>query len=346
MSAGNTSKKRRKQRKDFKTKQESKTISISQANQSQLLQIRMKPNEREETLLAIKENIEMESIFPEESCELLSTQELEEEDCFYRNLEHPLVCVCDEEATLEVQAQQFRLQKANAKPNTVTPASENKNGERQPRPPVFMEDIEIEMETFHKASRMKWKRVPQQLTRLVVKDVLCLPRGRYGEEIPGNTAPQGTEQEALSALGLTARITIDRQWSAKQMESRLVALFQGRVAKRAGQRFSFTYLQCIQRVLFVPVAPAEGWAGAQILRISGPGALYILTHHDHLQVSSQTVVDDRRELCLEEIEESCQNGDNLQDRWNQPQIYETIENNASSAPGCTDVTYGTEMSHR
>ncbi|XP_077391717.1 uncharacterized protein LOC144027777 [Festucalex cinctus] len=262
----------------------------------------MKPNERKETLLAVKENIEMESLFSGESCEVLSTQEQEEDDCFHQNLAHPLACVCDEEPTSDVRAPQDGLQKANPEANTVTPASENKSGERRapPPPPVVMEDIQIEMEvlpqatksqaqlvgvvtpTFHKASRMKWKRAPPQQTGLVVKDVLCLPRGRYDEEIPGKTAPQGPEQAALSALGLTARITIDRQWSARQVESRLAALFQGRVAKRAGQRFAFTYLQCIQRVLFVPVTPAEGWTGAQILRLSGPGALYILSHHDHV----------------------------------------------------------------
>lgn len=55
--------------------------------------------------------------------------------------------------------------------------------------------------------------------------------------------PRGKEREALSAMGMTARITIDYGWSANQMSSRLVMLFWSRFVKRPGQRFSFTYLQ-------------------------------------------------------------------------------------------------------
>lgn len=45
--------------------------------------------------------------------------------------------------------------------------------------------------------------------------------------------------------------------------------------------------QCVQgsRVLFVPDTPAEGWTGKQVLRISEHSALYILSHHDYLQVT-------------------------------------------------------------
>ncbi|XP_061635850.1 uncharacterized protein LOC133481016 isoform X4 [Phyllopteryx taeniolatus] len=316
----------------------------------------MKPNERKEALLAIKENIEMDLFSSEESSEVLSTQELDEENCFYQritihhrsklNLEHPLVSIWEEELTPEGHAQQDGLQ--NPKPSTVTPAQENKSIERRPPPPVFMDDIEIEMEvippprkseaklvevvttTFHtaslnKASRMKWKRLTPEQTGLVVKDVICLRRGHYSEEIMRNTAPQGKEQAAISAMGMTARITIDREWSAKQMESRLVVLFRGRVAIQAGQRFSFTYLQCIQGVPFVPVTPSEGWTGAQVLKITGQGALYIVSHHDNLQASSDTVVVDGRQLCLEEVGESCPDGDNLQKRWSQPHTQESID---------------------
>ncbi|XP_049587985.1 uncharacterized protein [Syngnathus scovelli] len=266
----------------------------------------MKPNERKETLLAAKENIEMESLSFHETREVLPTQELEEDHCAYQNLEHPLVVICEEEPILEVEAQQDGVQKSKPQPNMVTPSSESANCGSRPPPLVFMEDIEIEMEvlphltkskaqlvglitpTFScKASRMKWKPLTPQQSGLVVKDVFCLPRGLYVEgEIGRNTAPQGKAQAALSAMGLTARITIDRAWSAKQMASRLAALFQGRVAKEAGQCFSFSYLKCMQQVLFVPATPVEGWTGAQVLRISGPGALYILSHHDHLQAAT------------------------------------------------------------
>ncbi|XP_019741432.1 uncharacterized protein LOC109525411 isoform X3 [Hippocampus comes] len=310
--------------------------------------MRMKPNERKRALLAIRENIEMELFSSEESCEARSTQELQEDACFYQNLEHPLVCICEEEPTLDVPGHQDRPQKT--KPDTVTPVRENITGESRPLPPVFMEDIEIEMEvlphhtkseaqrvglitpTFHaassnKASRMKWKRVTPQMTGLVVKDVLCLPRGHYNTESARNGAPQGKERAALSAMGLSARITIDRQWSAKQMESRLAVLFRGRVAKRAGQRFSFSYLQCMQGVLLLPVAPAEGWTAARVLRIAGPGALYIFCHHEHMQASSETLGVDRGELRLER----CQDGDHPQDRRNPPHAP------VDSAPGGKEV---------
>lgn len=125
------------------------------------------------------------------------------------------------------------------------------------------------------------------------------------------------------AKGITARITIDSSWTASQMHSRLVLLFRSWFAKGGrGQRFSFTYLQvraqcrlsppsaspgavdavrltasllqCTQgsRVLFAPDTPPEGWTGRHVLRISEHSALYILSHHEYLQVShrSQCVV--------------------------------------------------------
>ncbi|KAM6921960.1 G2/M phase-specific E3 ubiquitin-protein ligase-like [Xenentodon cancila] len=107
-------------------------------------------------------------------------------------------------------------------------------------------------------------------------------------------------------MGLTARITIDYSWSAYQIESRLAFLFRGWFVKKAGQRFSFTYLQCVQgsRALFVPETPAEGWTGEHVIRISGHSALYILSHHDYPQVDSDSSAGDTSvvsssEFCLE-----------------------------------------------
>ncbi|XP_054646729.1 uncharacterized protein LOC129189248 isoform X2 [Dunckerocampus dactyliophorus] len=271
-----------------------------------------------------------------------------------KNLEHPLVYSCEENPQPEVQIQQDRRQQAKPKPNTASPARE-RTGSCLP-PSTFMEDIEIEMEVFsspkssegklvesmtpsshtpslNKESRVRWKSLTPQKTGLVVKDVLCLSRGHYNDEIISNIAPQGKERELLSAMGMIARITIDCEWSPNQLESRLVALFRERVAKQTGQKFSFTYLQCIQgcRVLFVPRTPAEGWTGVQVLRISGNGALYILSHHDHSQVASETAVVDREELCLEARTEKSQDGD----RQNHPRIDENTDK--APAPGCMDV---------
>lgn len=56
-------------------------------------------------------------------------------------------------------------------------------------------------------------------------------------------APCRKERAALAAMGLTARITIDCDWSANQMQSRLRILFWRHFVKQAGQKVSFTYLQ-------------------------------------------------------------------------------------------------------
>ncbi|XP_045906489.1 uncharacterized protein LOC123971612 isoform X1 [Micropterus dolomieu] len=291
----------------------------------------MKLSERKVAFLAITENIEMELFSSEETCVVISTEEeKEEEHCFEkRHLEHPLVPDCEEEPELQVPTQP----RPPAKPKAEPPAKE----EAKHLPPVmstFMEETEIEMDVLpphrvsvsddpsltplsaNKASRLKWKSVTPQKTGLVVKDVVCLPRGHSLAQLERHIVPQGKEWAALVAMGMSARITIDYSWSANQMESRLAALFRSRFVKRAGQRFSFTYLQCVlgSRVLFVPETPAEGWTGEQVFRISGHGALYILSHQDYPQAesersASETPVVSREEFCLEASTESCQDKD-------------------------------------
>lgn len=58
--------------------------------------------------------------------------------------------------------------------------------------------------------------------------------------------------------------------------------------------FSFVHLylmvsglKCLHgsTVLYVPDTPAGGWTGEQVVRISGHGALYILSHQDYPQVN-------------------------------------------------------------
>lgn len=56
-------------------------------------------------------------------------------------------------------------------------------------------------------------------------------------------SPQSKEHSAPSAMELTARITIDSDWSAAQMENRLALLFHKHFNEKTGRRFSFTYLQ-------------------------------------------------------------------------------------------------------
>ncbi|KAE8293909.1 hypothetical protein D5F01_LYC06850 [Larimichthys crocea] len=261
-------------------------------------------SERKAALLAITENIEMKLFSSEESCVVIPAQEKDEKYSFdQRRLEHPLVADCDEEPELQVQTKLRQL----AKPKTEPPAKDE--AKHCSHVPEYMEEIQIEMEVFpplrmpeseliemnsnnssimtlpssNKASRLKWKRQTLQQTGLVVKDVVCLPRGQYLAQLERHIVPQGKERAALVAMGMTARITIDCGWSANQMQSRLALLFRRLFVRRLGQRFSFTYLQCVQgsRALFVPETPAEGWTGEQVLRISGHGALYIISHQNY-----------------------------------------------------------------
>ncbi|XP_071342480.1 uncharacterized protein [Trachinotus anak] len=314
----------------------------------------MKLGEKKAALLAIRENIEMELFSSEEPCVVTSTQEKEEEHSFHqRHLEHPLVPDCEEEPEPEVQTQP----RQQPKPKPEPPAGGET--EHHTSMPSFMEDIEIEMEVFpplkvseselvelksddssimtmpspNKSSRVKWKRLTPQRTGLVVKDVVCLTRGHYLAQLERHIVPRGKERAALAAMGMTARITIDYGWSANQMESRLAMLFRGQFVRWAGQRFSFTYLQCVQgsRVLFVPDTPAEGWTGEQVLRISGHGPLYIFSHQDHTQAESgrsatpETPVVNRKEFFLEASTESCQEEDAQLGRQMQPRVRRTTE---------------------
>nr|XP_046247374.1 uncharacterized protein LOC124060441 isoform X2 [Scatophagus argus] len=279
-------------------------------------------------VLAITENIEMELFSSEESCVVIAAQEKEEVHNSETRAEHPLVPDYEEEPELQIQTQPRQQVKLRSEPP-------HKEEARHCAPIlVFMEEIEIEMEVFpplrvsesalveiksndsslsspNKASRLKWKRLTPQKTGLVVKDVVCLPRGHHLAHLERHIAPHRKERTALTAMGMTARITIDYGWSANQMQSRLAMLFRGRFVKRAGQRFSFTYLQCVQgsRVLFVPDTPADGWTGEQVLRISAHGDLYILSHQDHPQ-----------EFCLEASTESCLGEDEQLGRQNQPHV--------------------------
>ncbi|XP_073332743.1 uncharacterized protein [Pagrus major] len=289
-------------------------------------------NERKATLLAIRENIEMELFSSEELCVVIPTQERKKEDYSFhwRHLEHPLVPDSEEEPELQVETQP-RLQ---VKPKTEPTTKEEDN--HCPLVPGFMEEIEIEMEVFpplrvfkvksddpsimnptslDKVGHLRWKRPTSQRTGLVVRDVICLPTGHL-EQLERHIVPQGKERAALAAMGMTARITIDCGWSANQIQSRLALLFWGRFVKRAGQRFSFTYLQGLQgsRALYVPDTPAEGWTGEQVVRISGHGALYILSHQEYPQAECErstgvTPEVNRKEFCPEARTESCMDKD-------------------------------------
>ncbi|KAM7409249.1 hypothetical protein PAMA_000958 [Pampus argenteus] len=280
----------------------------------------MKLTMKKAALLVITENIEMESFSSEESCEVIPAREREEERSFHqRHMEHPLVSDSEDEPEPQVQIQP----RPQTKPCTASPTKEG----TEYRPPAlsFMEEIEmeeIEMEVLpplrvsdselveiksdhpsimtpptassNKACRLKWRPSPQK-TGLVVKDVFCLPREHY-LQLDRHIVPRGRERAALSAMGMTARITIDCGW-----------------------------------VLLVPDTPAEGWTGEQLLRISGHGPLFVLSHQDYLQAQSEQTaratpaVDDRKEFCLEASTESCQDENSLLGKQSQPHVHRNTE---------------------
>ncbi|XP_030584051.1 uncharacterized protein LOC115779497 [Archocentrus centrarchus] len=249
-----------------------------------------RPCERKPVQLVIKENIEMKVFSSNELCKVVITHEEEEHSFQHRCLESPVVPNCVQDPELQVQTQP-RLQ---AKLKITSPGREKP----QYSVVVYRQKIEMELEVFppisesknqlakpslNKADCLRWKRLIPQKKRLVVKDVICLPRGHCMSQLDRQIVPQSKDQAALAAMGMSARITIDSSWTATQVQSRLAMLFQEHFVKQTGQTFGFTYLQCVQgtRVLFVPDTPAEGWTGEQVLRISGHGALYILSHHDY-----------------------------------------------------------------
>ncbi|XP_041704940.1 uncharacterized protein LOC121540264 [Coregonus clupeaformis] len=229
--------------------------------------------------------------------------------------EHPLVPLPLEEEDMEQPKQQRE---------TVTPAKIEK--EYIPRiTNNSFESIEIEMEVFPpsgltesdvveitpddpsvmsrtpepvvlvspepiRPSKLKWRRITPGKTGLVVKDVICLPQGHYLAQEDRHSVPRGQERDELAAMGLIARITIDNSWLPHEMESRLASLFKSRFFSGREQRFTFTYLQCLEgsRVLFVPDTPPQfSWSGEQVLQIAGHGPLYILSHYDFMSFEIQ-----------------------------------------------------------
>ncbi|KAM4547894.1 uncharacterized protein PAE49_016380 [Odontesthes bonariensis] len=258
----------------------------------------MKLGNRRAMLLTISENIEMTLFSSDECCMVITTQERRDKNNShqtYRYMEHPLVTDCEEDPKpLVHETQALVLEPQNC--FRVMDLTDVMETEMEFFPPINLSDIElveikpgdssIVTPTQNKVSRVKWKRLTPEKRGLVVKDVICLPRGHCVAELERQIAPQ-TKQQVAQAMGLTARITVDYSWSASQTESRLALVFQGQFVKKAEQRFTFTYLQCVQgsRVLFVPEAPVEGWTGKQVLRISEHGALYILSHHDYPQLT-------------------------------------------------------------
>ncbi|RVE73637.1 hypothetical protein OJAV_G00033210 [Oryzias javanicus] len=242
----------------------------------------MRLGERKAVLLAISEQIEME-MFSSEECCLVKKQEKKEENNFerkYRYLEHPLEPDCEEsqEEDFQVQPRQQTHLKAKLSvqeepqyyPHILKLTDEM---ELESFPPIRFSDIElveihsgdssvVTPRSLRKTASVKWKSLTPQKTGLEVKDVICLTRRHYMTQLERQNYP---ENSVRPASGLTARITIDHSWSAGQVEGRLTLLFWDWFVKKVGQKFSFTYLQCVQgsKALFVPDTPAEGWTGEQ-----------------------------------------------------------------------------------
>lgn len=263
--------------------------------------------------LVIKENIEMKVFSSKEPCKVLITQEEEEEHSVHqRYMASPLFSDSEEAPEQQVQTQP-RHQAETDSPDQEEPhcsavvCKQEVEIELEVIPPIRKSKSHPAMPYSNKAGHLKWKRLIPQKKRLVVKDVVCLPRGHSMSQLDRQIVPKNKDQAALEAMMMTARITIDHSWSATHVKGRLAMLFQGHFVKQAGQKFSFTYLQCVQssRVLFVPDTPSEGWTGEQVLRISEHGALYILSHHDYSETESEGSAS---ETLVVKSTDSCQDG--------------------------------------
>lgn len=264
--------------------------------------------------ISIKENIEMELFSSEEQCVVTLTQEEDEEKkgLYQRHSEHPLVPDSEGESGPRSQTQDRRHSKQL---NTTSEKQESPGSSTQPVDPV--EELLIEMEVLpsfrksdhqqrasrNKANRLKWKRLAPQKSRFVVKDVVCLPKDQYLAQLESQVFSQRKEVATT-----TARITVDHRWSSSEMDSRLRMLFRRDFGKAAAKQLTFTYLQCVQssKALFVSETPAEGWTGAQVLRISALGPLYVLINHDISQAKCeqcgamcQSAEENRKVVCLE-----------------------------------------------
>ncbi|XP_014833150.1 PREDICTED: uncharacterized protein LOC106910941 isoform X2 [Poecilia mexicana] len=239
---------------------------------------RMELCEKKSALLGIAENIEMRLFSSKEESVIITTQEKQEKEQTRRlqYLEHPLAPDLEEEEEDEDLLVEVKT-KQPAEPKTKPPvAKETFYGSH------ITDDTDIEMESLpNKPRHLKWKKVNPEKSRHVVKDVICLPKDHYLEQL-----------DSKQQFALAARITVDSSWSANQMQSRLASLFQTQFVKKPGQKFSFTYLQSVRssKVLFVPDCPAEGWTGEQVLRISEHGALYIFSHHSFEQAQKASVL--------------------------------------------------------
>ncbi|XP_017294905.1 uncharacterized protein LOC108249798 isoform X2 [Kryptolebias marmoratus] len=289
----------------------------------------MRLGENKAVLLVITEHIEMKLFSSEEQCVTVTTQERLEQSKYQqrsRHLEHPLASDSEEDEELQVQIQPRQpkpdpsVQEEPHHCTHITDLTEDLHVEMESFPPFRLADIElleikstdssILTSSLDKTSQVRWKKVNPPKLGLVVKDVICLTRELYMAQLEGQISPQSQQHSALSAMELSARITVDSSWSAAQMENRLVSLFHKQFNEKTGQRFSFTYLQSVpgSRVLFVPTPPEEGWTGEQVLRICGHGALYILSHHGSLQeefesLASEKAMMKRVDICSENSKE-------------------------------------------
>ncbi|XP_072294136.1 uncharacterized protein [Eucyclogobius newberryi] len=251
----------------------------------------------------VQENIEMELFSSEELCVLSKGHEEQKKQ---RHVEHPLAPDAEEEPERWSHTLGRRLSRRASQGD-----QENQGSQGDQEASEAMEGLLIEMEVLrslekskeksaseHKRRALRWKKLPRKESRFVVKDVLFLPREQYLAQIESHVFSQRRDMSPV-----TARMTVDHSWTAVEMDSRLRLVLRREFGKAAARSISFTYLQCVQssRSLFVPAASAEGWSGAQVLRISALGPLHVLIHLDSSQISCEQTLSqtNREELCPE-----------------------------------------------
>ncbi|KAK7889034.1 hypothetical protein WMY93_024594 [Mugilogobius chulae] len=173
--------------------------------------------------LSVKENIEMELFSSEEKCVVTKTQE--EKTPLHQQL---LTLDTDDDSGQRNSTLDRGLGKQSL--FTVTEIQEELLIEMEILRSLKMTKYKMACES--KARHLKWKKLPLQKSRFVVKDVVFLPKDQYLAQI---------ESQEVSAV--TARMTVDYSWSAAEMDSRLRLVLRRQFGKAAARNINFTCLQ-------------------------------------------------------------------------------------------------------
>ncbi|XP_048879715.1 uncharacterized protein LOC125748000 isoform X10 [Brienomyrus brachyistius] len=118
---------------------------------------------------------------------------------------------------------------------------------------------------------------PGRMTRIVTKDVICLPNNTPSHGGKWKV-PRGRDREILGMKGLISKMHINSTWSSERVTSEMNTLFQDALGQK--EEIKFTFLERVPgaRFLAMPRRSSDfSWNGSEVLYLSGRGALYVLS---------------------------------------------------------------------